>query len=232
MNASTLRLSVRTLALVAAGALITACSSGGDDGPSEPPTMLDGGVFNVRIEPQQRFVRVDRMGQPAVGTALLSREPGSRPGGDNQRDALNRADPKDDVTFIPEMLATLTTLLQQLGPVLQAAGVTPCSTGAGSQIVINKCVSQVAPVIVPDVVTMDLDAPTGWPNGRGFDDPVVDRLLAFALLDLEVHGADFLFALPLNPPGNEGNRNDRSPTEFPYLRPAFPEPAEPPPAPG
>ncbi|WP_029890058.1 hypothetical protein [Polycyclovorans algicola] len=211
---------------------LAACGGGGGGATSTPEPPLTGGDFNVRTEAAARFVRVDRMGQPAVGTALLSRAPGSRPGDDNQRDALNRADPADDTTFIPEMLATLTTLLQQLGPALRVAGLTPCSTGEGSSIVIDKCVSQVAPIIVPDVVTFDLDRPTGWPNGRGFDDPVVDRLLSFALLDLDVHPLDALFELPLNPPGNEGDRDDQSPTTFPYLRPAFPEPSPPPPAPG
>jgi hypothetical protein len=171
------------------------------------------------------------MGQPAVGTALLSRAPGSRPEGDNQRDALNRAEPANDTSFVPEMLATLKTLLQQLNPALAGAGVTPCSQGAGSTINIDKCVLQVAPVIVPDVIMFDLDRPTSWPNGRAFDDPVVDRLLALALIDLDSYDIDLLWNLPLNPPGNEGNRSDQSPGVFPYLRPAFPEPPPPPPAP-
>lgn len=213
--------------LVATVLSMAACDSGGGG-----PEQLTPGQFDVRIDAPERFVRVDRMGQPAVGTALLSRAPGSRPDGDNQRDALNRADPADDTVFIPEMLATLVTLLQQLHPALVSAGLTPCSTGTGRTINIDQCVIQVAPVIVPDVVTIDLDRPTSWPNGRGFDDPVVDRLLALALLDLGVHDIDILFSLPLNPPGNEANPNDLSPREFPYLRPAFPEPPPPPPPPG
>lgn len=213
--------------LVTAALAMTACDGGG--GGPEP---LSPGPFDVRTDGPERFVRVDRMGQPAVGTALLSRAPGSRPGGDNQRDALNRGDPADDTAFIPEMVATLTTLLQQLNPALVSAGLTPCSAGAGRAINVDRCVLQVAPVIVPDVVTIDLDRPTSWPNGRGFDDPVVDRLLALALLDLGVHDIDILYRLPLNPPGNEGNPDDLSPREFPYLRPAFPDPPPPPPAPG
>lgn len=211
---------------------LLACGGGGGSAPADVADLpLAPGPYQFRIEPAERFVRVDRMGQPAVGTALLSRAPGSRPEGDNQRDALNRGDPADDVSFIPEMLATLRTLLQQLGPALREAGLTPCSSGEGSAINLDQCVSQVAPVIVPDVVSYNLEAPVGWPNGRAFDDPVVDRLLALALLDLRVHGIDLLFSLPLNPPGNEGDRGDRSPTQFPYLRPAFPPPEPPPPAP-
>ena len=233
----------RTGLLVAAlmsGVLgISGCGSSDDgDGraddtpaPRTPPAPLTPGTYNVRVEGPERYVRVDRMGQPAVGTALLSRAPGSRPNGDNQRDALNRAEPADDTGFVPEMLATLKTLLQQLNPALAGAGVTPCSQGTGSTINIDKCVLQVAPVIVPDVITFDLERPASWPNGRAFDDPVVDRLLALALIDLGIYDIDLLWNLPLNPPGNEGNRNDQSPGVFPYLRPAFLDPPPPPPAP-
>jgi hypothetical protein len=222
--------SKRVALLLVLGVARGGCGGGG--GCASPPDdTVTPGSFGMRLDGPERYVRVDRMGQPAVGTALLSRAPGSRPDGDNQRDALNRADPADDTSFIPEMLATLTRLLQQLNQALISAGVTPCSEGTGRNINIDKCVVQVAPVIVPDVLTLDLDRPTSWPNGRAFDDPVVDRLLALALLDLDVHGIDLLSSLPLNPPGNEGNRNDRSPTTFPYLRPAFAEPDPPPPAP-
>ena len=218
---------------------IASCDNGDDEpagGTAQPQPApaaapLTPGDYNVRVDGPARYVRVDRMGQPAVGTALLSRAPGSRPNGDNQRDALNRGSPASDTSFVPEMLATLTTLLQQLNPAFAAAGVTPCSKGVGSAINIDKCVVQVAPVIVPDVVTFDLDRPTSWPNGRGFDDPVVDRLLALALIDLDVYDINLLWNLPLNPPGNEGNRSDQSPGVFPYLRPAFPDPPSPPPAP-
>ncbi len=218
---------------------ISGCDNGDDDEgdgeaaapPPAPRVPLTPGTYNVRVDGPERYVRVDRMGQPVVGTVLLSRVPGSRPNGDNQRDALNRAEPGDDTSFVPEMLATLKTLLQQLNPALTAAGVTPCSQGAGSTINIDKCVLQVAPVIVPDVITFDLDRPTSWPNGRRFDDPVVDRILALALIDLKIYDIDLLRNLPVNPLGNEANRNDQSPGVFPYLRPAFPDPPQPPPAP-
>ena len=235
------RIGLLAAALISGVLGISGCGDSGDrvraDGtppppPAPAPAPLTPGTYNMRVDGPERYVRVDRMGQPAVGTALLSRAPGSRPNGGNQRDALNRADPAGDTAFVPEMLATLTTLLQQLDPAFAMAGVTPCSQGAGSTIDIDKCVVQVAPVIVPDVITFDLDRPTSWPNGRAFDDPVVDRLLALALIDLDIYDIDLLWNLPLNPPGNEGNRNDQSPGTFPYLRPAFPEPEPPPPAPG
>ena len=128
-------------------------------------------------------------------------------------------------------LASLKILLQQLNTPLAMVGVTPCSQGSGSTINIDKCVVQVAPIVVPDVITYDLDRPASWPNGRFFDDPVVDRILALALSDQGIYYVNVFWNLPLNPPGNEGNRNDRSPGVFPYLRSPFPEPPPPPPAP-
>ena len=44
-------------------------------------------------------------------------------------------------------------------------------------------------MVLPDVITFDPNTPTSWPNGRGYDDPVVDRLLAAALLKISGPGA-------------------------------------------
>ena len=66
-------------------------------------------VFSAATK--DRYVRVDRTGQPALATALLSRDPAILPVGptgailnpgnssntfNNQRDALNRGDPIND----------------------------------------------------------------------------------------------------------------------------------------
>src|SRR5205823_10230202 len=78
----------------------------------------------------------------------------------------------------------------ELGPQLRALGLTPCSTETVSpppnntQVDISTCVAQVAPVVLPHVITYDPHLAFGWPNGRAFDDPVVDRLLAAALLKI------------------------------------------------
>jgi hypothetical protein len=75
--------------------------------------------------------------------------------------------------------------------------------------------------VIPDVITLDIDQPGSWPNGRHPDDPVVDRLLAAALVDLSPQsgqGLDLFANLPLNPPGNDARADDPSPPNFPYLR--------------
>lgn len=78
-------------------------------------------MFNFRSDPPGSYVRVDRMGMPAVSTALV---------GSDQKNAYNDARPQDDVegTFVPELAEQLTGLTEALADDLVAAGLTPCAT--------------------------------------------------------------------------------------------------------
>lgn len=93
-------------------------------------------------------------------------------------------------------------------PSTTSFSVTPC---------LNQMVpgtgSTVAGLIVPDTITVDLSKPSGFPNGRRLQDPVIDITLAAIFLDLDVHAPDTLVRLPLNPPAND--RPFRA--DFPYL---------------
>ncbi len=93
----------------------------------------------------------------------------------DQRDALNRGDPVNDARDFAFMFTrgpqvnTLANYHYELGPQLRALGLTPCSTetvvaalGQGGRR-ISVCVAQVAPVILPDVITYDANTP---PAGR------------------------------------------------------------------
>jgi len=84
------------------------------------PTAGTGTAFNFRTDPASAYVRVDRMGQPAVATALI---------GSSLKNAYNDANPSDDVaqTFVPEIVAQLTALHNALADDLLALGLTPCS---------------------------------------------------------------------------------------------------------
>ena len=73
--------------------------------------------------------------------------------------------------------------------------------------------STVAGLIVPDTITVDLTKTSAFPNGRRLQDPVIDITLAALFLNLDVHPADTLVKLPLNPPAND--RPFRA--DFPYL---------------
>ncbi len=140
------------------------------------------------------FQRVDRMGMPAVATAVIT-----------SKDAYNQADPVDDAAgaFVPEIVANVGALHAALDDDLTGAGLTPCAT--------SNCVNQAAPLVVPDVLTIDVSQPPGFPNGRRLKDTVIDITLAVVLLDLQTHSATTLVGL--NP--TENDRRFRR--NFPYL---------------
>lgn len=74
-----------------------------------------------------------------------------------------------------------------------------------------------AAAVIPDVLTIDLDLPASFPNGRTPVDPVIDRTLAMVFLDLRTHSIDTFWNIPVNP-----KRNDKTlPTAFPWLAGPF-----------
>lgn len=87
---------------------------------SPPVTMSGSSSFDFRTDPASAFTRVDRMGMPAVSTALI---------GSAMKNAYNDADPSDDAagTFVPELGAQLTGLTNALADDLVGAGLTPCA---------------------------------------------------------------------------------------------------------
>jgi Domain of unknown function (DUF4331) len=70
---------------------------------------------------------------------------------------------------------------------------------------LTKCLNQdvagrkLVDILVPDLLFLDLSKPAGFPNGRDFDDPVIDIELAALFLDLTVHPATTLVTARLNP---------------------------------
>lgn len=107
---------------------------------------------------------------------------------------------------------------------------TPTPTPAPSATVtpisynVENCFTQAIPgtggqtlrgMIVPDTLKLDLTRPSGFPNGRDLDDPVIDITLAALFLDFGVTGqSPMTFAnLPLNPPANDKPFS----TTFPFL---------------
>ncbi len=96
-------------------------------------------------------------------------------------------------------------------PVTTAAktDVTPCL----SQTVAGRSIQS---IVIPDVVSLDLTKPSGYPNGRTFTDPVVDLTLNAIFLDLSKVPVTTLANLPLDPSGNDVPY----PGTFPYLAPA------------
>jgi hypothetical protein len=176
------------------------------------------------------YTRVDRMGMPAVATALI-------PSG--SKDAYNDAGPTEDIslTFAGDILGSLTGLHMALDDDLTTLGLVPCSVapadyvdldGPGPLPAVPECAAQqyapgapVVSLLLPDALTITPTAPSGFPNGRRLADPVIDVTLAVIFLDLSAPGqsAATLAGVPVNPPMNDSAFL----TEFPYL--AAPHPA-------
>ncbi len=103
-------------------------------------------------------------------------------------------------------------------PAQSAPLVIPAPSGANFNVL--PCLSQlvgpnttVANLVVPDTVTINLNAPSGFPNGRRLSDSVIDITLAVLLLDLTREPATRFTDLPLGPQANEVPFRP----DFPYL---------------
>ncbi len=77
----------------------------------------------------------------------------------------------------------------------------PTQTGLS----VSACLAQtvagrsVQSILIPDQLDLDLSQPSGFPNGRDLDDPVIDLILAAIFLDLRVHPVTTFVGLPVNP---------------------------------
>lgn len=155
-------------------------------------------TFSFNNDPVSAFDRVDRMGMPAIATAVIT-----------SKDDYNQANPTDDADgdFVGEITANVTGLHTALDDDLVLAGLVPCLAA--------DCVGQAAPFVVPDVITINVGDPAGFPNGRLLTDQVIDVTLALVLLDLTSPNQTVttLAGLPLNPAANDKAFRDT----FPYL---------------
>ena len=191
---------MRTTLFLASTALMFAACDGDDmDTDDTEGTDVMEVDYNFRTDADSAYSRVDRIGMPAVATAVIT-----------SKDDYNDADPVDDAAgdFVGEIVSNINGLHAALDDDLTGLGLTPCTTGAD-----GSCVAQGAPLIVPDTITMDLPADAGFPNGRRLSDPVIDVTLAVVLLDLSEHSVLTFANLPLNPPENDLAFS----STFPYL---------------
>ncbi|MBV8294308.1 MAG: DUF4331 family protein [Mycobacterium sp.] len=104
--------------------------------------------------------QIDRMGNPAVNTALIPAA---------LKDSFNFGKPKDDPTnFASVILNQILTLDKLFGT---------CPPTATSAVSCNPNVPLLASVAVPDTLKFALNLPDGFPNGRQLGDRVTDLLL-------------------------------------------------------
>jgi len=191
----------------------------GPEGPTGPtgtgptgPAGEDGEdltTFTFRTDDPTTYSRVDRMGMPAVATAVIT----------NKFD-YNQGDPVDDATdFAGEIIGNLADLHAWADKDLAVLGFTPCTVDAKTGT--GTCVDQAGPLVLPDTIKVNTAVPAGFDNGRLLADPVIDVTLAAVLLDVSgtapCDGAPcslLTFAnIPLNPPVNDKPFM----TLFPYL---------------
>ena len=184
------------------------------------PTVCGSTVtgFDFRTEAASMFVRVDRMGMPAVSTALI---PTDRKNLYNDSNPSAESNPGES-TFVPDIVGQLQAIHGILYDDLVGAGLVPCSTPVpAAPHNVDQCVAQGAPLIIPDVLHLDTATDAGFPNGRLYQDQVIDITLAVILLNItppSTQTARTLADIPLNPGANEQALPDRTmPGAFPWL---------------
>ncbi len=150
------------------------------------------------------YVRVDRMGQPAVATALIG--PGLASGVGAAKDAYNDSNPTEDAAIASgvQLLTAIGFYHQALDAQLIAAGLTPCSVThtfpvPGVPVPVPACGVQhydgtdltaagrpVVSLILPDTLRLDTAAASHFPNGRTPTDAVIDPILSVLLLNMSL----------------------------------------------
>lgn len=158
-------------------------------------------VFHFSASPASAYTQIDRVGMPAVATALIT-----------NKDLYNTKSPQDDVsgTFTSEITGNLDTIHTKLNDDVTHAGLVPTDT-AGS-------LSNAGSAIIPDTLKINTAAPAGFPNGRRLTDRVIDQTLSLLLLQQSGgQGINTLANIPLNPGANDKAFS----TDFPYLAAPF-----------
>jgi hypothetical protein len=161
--------------------------SDGSDGMNGEDGLSAGNFDFPDVDPGD-YYRVDRIGMPAIATALIPSD---------AKDAYNDDDPVDDAAgaWVSDIVASVDFFHTALDSQLEGLGLSVCAT--------EDCVAAAAPLVVPDTLSINIMDPAGFPNGRALADQAIDITLAVALLDLSVHSVTLLAELPLNPPAND-----------------------------
>ena len=175
-------------------------------------------TFRFSTDAPNTYTRVDRMGMPAVSTALIT-----------AKDAYNDADPADDVAgdFVADIVANLTGIHTALDDDLLGLGLVPCSMSDVDSDGLPDCVGQevapggpnVAALVLPDTLKIDPAAAAGFPNGRRLSDPVIDVTLSVILLDMSVPAQNPTTLVGVNPTANDLGTEGAFLSSFPYLHP-------------
>jgi hypothetical protein len=119
---------------------------------------------STRDSDSDRLNQIDRMGNPAVNTALIPAA---------LKDSFNFGQPKDDAkNFAAVILDQILSLDKAFGT---------CPSTATSAASCNPNVPLLASVSVPDTLKFALNLPDGFPNGRQLADRTTDLLISLIL---------------------------------------------------
>lgn len=183
------------------------------------------GPFVFETAPFDQYVQVDRKGFPLVNTALNLL---------GDKDMYNASTPADDAALIFAFNLFDSLETWHLGaPGLQtddntgldddwiSLGLEPCIP---PPLPMDGCDDQIGPFVIADTLTIDLDDPPVFPNGRRPSDPVADVIFAVFNLNLAAHDVTTFLDLDgdgtLGPSLNPRENDVEFPAEFPYLVPA------------
>jgi hypothetical protein len=166
-----------------------------------PTGMIGSGAVGVwgrtTVRDNGGWMQFDRMGRPGINTVFIPTNPFE--GGASMEDAFNATKPRgDQAAWRAEVVNTLTLLFS-----LNDA--TDPDTGDDA-----AAVQGLADVLLPDILTVDLSAPTGFLNGRGLADDVIDAELGLITegaitTDCVDNDSDFLTEFPyMGVPNEDG----------------------------
>lgn len=213
-SGNTLECRIYHAGVAAAGEPAEHCPHAGPTGDG-----VCGASITFRSDVPAMYSRVDRLGMPAVSTALISSV---------MKNAYNDADPVDDAAggFVPDLGATLTAYHDALDTRFDDLSLETCSMADPGGGALPECFTQeiaagvsVASLVVPDTLQIDPAGTAGFPNGRMLADPVMDVTLAIIFLKMGgTCGTGLcspltLATMPLNP----GSNDKEFGTGFPYL---------------
>lgn len=120
-------------------------------------------TYLVDIGVPNALHQVDRMGNPAVNTALI---PGSR------KDPFNFAQPDQDAQFVGDIATQILNLDKKFGT---------CPANETNVFNCNPNVPLLASVAIPDILRFARNLPDGFPNGRRLFDRTTDVLISLIL---------------------------------------------------
>lgn len=181
------------LALFAASCSSSKESASASEGASTE--QRDDYLFELP-EQGDTFDRIDAMGVALTSTVLVNRD--RTPAGRDTASQFQKDSP--DVQNNPATLVSFVHFLHVLHAYwhdqLSSLGFEPCSDRVGPVVVATPCTlhklrhddgreaSRVIDTVLPDYVSLDLDEPLGFPNGRTPWESISDKILAMGFLKM------------------------------------------------